>query len=261
MDGEAEYRYCYCVASAGSPIEPSGMEPIPGGRDLYVVEVGRVQAVVSRVPAAEYCEEQLRMNFQKPDWVASAVLAHERVVQGCLSHAELVPMRFCTVVRSEDDLAAMLADRQEEFASKLAELAGKQEWGIRLIADLNRLQQQLLTDDQELLRLHDAVESVSKGAAYLLRKQLESRLAARMDQCRAEAAEEAYDRLACLATRASVLKAPRPTNGDAEPVLNAAFLVTRAQMDSLLEQAGRIVKEKPWLACEPTGPWPPYSFV
>lgn len=261
MRGDREVAYyCYCIARREALLALEGLQSIVGGSPPYAVPVGGMQAIVSRVPGKEYCEERLRANLQRAEWLKAAVLSHEQVVEGCLRETEVVPMRFGTIFRSEGDLVEALSRRQDEMLDKMVDLRGKQEWGIRLIADQYRLRQYLMDNDVELNHLRDGVALKPVGAAYFFRKRLEERLTRRMEQARAEAAQETYVRLAVAATRATVLERSESA-AEGEPVLNAAFLVTREQLEELLALADRIISERSWLGCQLSGPWPPYSFV
>lgn len=255
------YCYCYCVAETGFTLNLKEVGSVPGGPPPHAVQVGGLQAVVSSVPVAEYSEESLRGNFQRMHWVEAAVLSHERVVEGCLRQTEVVPMKFCTLFRSEGDLATALTQRQGELVSKLLDLKDRQEWGIRLAADRERLREQLLRSDPEVASLQRGAAAGSPGVAHFFKKRLEDRLMRSMEQALADAAEDAHTRLASAATRSALLNPSGARAVGEEPVLNAAFLVTDEQLANLLDLAARIVAERPWLKCQPSGPWPPYNFV
>lgn len=237
------------------------MECMVGGLPPYTLPIGELQAVVGVVPMTQYSGDWLRNNLQRLDWVERAVRSHERVVEGCLQQADVVPMRFCTIFRSERDLVAAVTERREEVSSKLAELKGRQEWGLHLLADRERLRRHLLDSDPHLLALQDSAGSRPMGAAYFAKKLLQDRTACSMEQAVAETSENAYARLSTVAPRARLLQAKGPALADCTPVLNAAFLVTASELRALLAEAQQIVSERPWLRDRTSGPWPPYNFT
>ena len=257
----AGYYYCYCLARGDVSLSLAGLDAIPGGLRPEARLIGGLQVIVSRVGSEDYSEEGLKARLERMEWVSDAVLDHEQVVEGCLSQTEVIPLKFCTVFRSESALESAFLGMQDELSAKLRYLVGKQEWGLRLTADRSRLRQHLEESDSRFRDLRDNFGSKSAGAVYLLRKRLEEQLERAADQSQCDVAGQAFTRLAEHATQAALVADSRIAAAGRDSLMNAAFLVTDKQLARLLEEAKRVSLEYPWLTCEKSGPWPPYNFV
>jgi hypothetical protein len=61
------------------------------------------------------------------------VLAHERVLEAIMERGPVLPLRFGTELESEDELAAVLAERRDELARGLERVRGRVELGLRVL--------------------------------------------------------------------------------------------------------------------------------
>lgn len=163
-----------------------------------------------------------------------AVLAreHDTVVRAVFRHEPVLPLRFGTVLESADAALRLLAARHEEALVRLDQLAGRQEWGVRLRAAAPEPPQ---------------LDGLS-GTAYLMarRRNLTAADDARRD---ATAVHEELTRRAAESTR-------RDPAGDV--LLEAAYLVDVPLEDDFHASVHRLTSG---LSVEITGPWPPYSFT
>ena len=185
-----------------------------------------------------------------------------------------VPMKFCTIYRSEEGVGQALAGHYAELAAALARLAGKCEWGVKAYCDPAALGQLLADPDRDVGTFGERVRSLqaqrtgaSAGAAYFVRKKLEAALAEATGALSDEITTHSHQRLAARADGA-VANPPRDhdrsPNGRAETmVLNAAYLVADERLEAF--RAELLLLEEEYGAAgfryELTGPWAPYNFV
>jgi hypothetical protein len=212
-------------------------------------------ALVSTVPLAEFGEDGLKRNLNDMPWLEAVARAHELVLERTLANAPLVPMRLCTIYRSEEQVQALLAERREEFTEVLAGLEGRGEWGVKITADRDRV--------AERLRARADQRPAGVGGAYLGRKQQELRLRDEVDAGLDAAVQESHARLEEWAVASELLPPQRAelSGHSGDMVLNGAFLVDDERLEgfrSVVEELGRQYDD---LAFELTGPWPPYNFV
>lgn len=266
---EAAHRliYLYGVVAAGS--EAVGMLAerwVPGvqpGSPLFPIEAAGLVAAVSDVPAAVFDEEPLNALVTDLPRLTEYAVRHEQAIRALLGSA-LVPMSFGAVYRSPGRVAALLAERAEELRTLLDRLEGRQEWGLKVIADTPAVLEAAERESEELRRLADQAAAATPGRAYLIdrrRDQLRAREAARLAADTLAAIMASLGRLAA----ASVQDDPGPPQPGATErlALRAAFLVDRAAAESFVQTAACLSESTAprGFRLEVSGPWAPYSFV
>jgi hypothetical protein len=244
--------WLYCVTARG---EAPGVPGVAGEDGPRVIAAAGLMALVSTVPLAEFGEDGLKRNLNDMPWLEAVARAHELVLERTLENAPLVPMRLCTIYRSEEQVQALLAERREEFTEVLAGLEGRGEWGVKITADRERV--------AERLRARADQRPAGVGGAYLGRKQQELRLRDEVDAALDAAVQESHARLEEWAVASELLPPQRAelSGHSGDMVLNGAFLVDDERLEgfrSVVEELGRQYDD---LAFELTGPWPPYNFV
>ena len=251
--------YVYCV-TAGEP--SCSLEGLPGVDARYAVRPIRhaeITALASPVPLTDFGAEPLKRNLNDLSWLERIARAHQRVLDGALKEATVVPLRLCTVFEDDAGVEAMLERQHDVLAGALARLAGRQEWAVKLIADRARRSQGQGSDASA------GGGDAQSGRAYVDR--LRRDRAARSDAQRTTraAAREIHRDLAARAVATRVLRKPARelSDGGGELVLNGAYLVDadhvaefRAAVKELGDRYGA-----GGMRLEITGPWPPYSFV
>ena len=145
---------------------------------------------------------------------------HDGVVSALMRGGAVLPMRFGTVVPSEDDVRDLLVQREDELRSKLEQVRGRVEMGVRVPWEGERI--------------------VASSGSEFMRAKFERRKAAR------RAANELHPVLSELAVDSVLTICPRE-----DTAFTAAYLVDRAQVGRFTQRAKSVTV---------TGPWPPYSF-
>ena len=255
--GELVWAYCVLRASDARPEVP-GVE----SASLLRVEAGGLAALVSRVPRAEFGEEPLRRNLNDIDWLERVARAHEQVLERALERATIVPLRLCTLYESEQGVRGMLERERKALTDALDALGGRQEWGVKLLVDRDRLMAEAAARSGE--SAIDA-DSTGDGGAYMLRRRHERRVRELADALAGELAEEVHARLEDRAL-AAITRPPqnRELSGHTgEMLLNAAYLVETERIAELRELVAELEAAGAPLGAhiELTGPWPPYNFV
>jgi Gas vesicle synthesis protein GvpL/GvpF len=257
---EGEALYLYGVVSADESPSTSIAGVSPGG-PIETVECDGLAAVVSRVPLSEFGDEHLKENLEQMAWLERTARGHEAVIEAVRTQSTMIPMRLCTLFRSRKAIREMLSREAEPLRDGLERLSGRSEWGVKVLADLARLQ---LSFPSVQAAPADRAD-VSAGRSYLQGRQAERRLAREVDAWVRGVVREVHDTLTAAASmglRNPVQ--PRELSGyDDEMVLNGVYLVPDATLDQFricvddLNQRYSSVG----LRLELTGPWPPYNFV
>jgi hypothetical protein len=257
--------YVYCV------IDPEGIDlaPHPLGVDaehpVAVLHQDGIAAVASQVALDEFGEETLRESLNDLAWLEDKARRHEAVLAHVRDRATVIPMRLCTIYRSEAAVREMLAREHGPMAEALARLAAKTEWGVKLFAIPAELEQLARRRSPRVADLTAQIERASAGEAYLLRKRLEALGREEGERLIEECCDGAHARLSGAAVEALLnpLQAPEIASHSGEMVLNGVYLVEDAASDRFHAAVDAVRAE--WGAAgfdvQVTGPWPPYNFV
>ncbi len=256
----ATYVYCVVQSPGEPPLSGSSGEPagLPGtspprARPLDGVEAG-LWVVMADAPLPEYGSEEIEQRLSDLSWVSDRAMAHEQVVEHCAAHGTVLPMKLFTLFTGEERALADLRQRRPEIERILERIAGRVEWGVRILFDEARARRAATeTAAQE--------SPAATGTGFLQRKKAEQEgvrtLAARV---RAEV-ERAFEELAEGAAEAR--RREPPGEATSRLLLDAAFLVPREGSEAFEAAVQRWSDELAGRACEVTltGPWPPYNFV
>ena len=226
---------------------------------------GEIAALVSEVPLAEFGEERLHQNLNDVAWLEATAIAHERVLEAALAQTTVIPLRLCTIYASEESVRDMLARERPALTDALARLAGRTEWGVKVFADRNALEDAAARRSEDVAALRADIEALPEGEAYLKRKQLDAVAGEEADLLVDECVDAVHGRLAERATEALLnpLQRPELSGRESPMVLNGVYLVEDAVTDAFHAEvdALKATYEPDGFEVELTGPWPPYNFV
>jgi hypothetical protein len=258
--------YVYCVGESEALCRlfeaqlPFGIEP---EAKLEMIADGRLAAVVSEVPLADYGEESLKSRLADPAWTAIRAVRHEQVVEYFSSRASVVPLRFGAIYFERTGVGQTLSEKAARLAAIIERLRGRQEWGITVCCDQEEFFKVIDTLSPRLRDLAEQARTAQPGQAYLLRKKME---ALRTDEARLEIKRVVTDIEQALADRSEQSASLRVMKDEAtehgKTVGKMAFLLAGARFDDFHEEAERLAHAHAdaGFRLEMTGPWPPYNF-
>ncbi|MGA9351603.1 MAG: GvpL/GvpF family gas vesicle protein [Anaerolineae bacterium] len=271
-EGYGYYVYGIVGSDSSQPIEGLPEEGIDPTYPVYALQpadtshqLSAISAIVSKVSLQEFGQEGLEANLNDIKWVEAKVLAHQDILEAVLASHTLVPMRFCTIYQSESRVQEMLAQHYDDFVEALARLADKQEWGVKVYCDGERLAQRVGEVSDRVKELKAEMGQKSSGAAYFLKKKMDEAIAEEVERISDQYAQRTYDRLSSHAEEAVInpLQSKELTGRKEAMILNGAYLMAeeqlanfRAELEGLEEEYGDL-----GFIYEMTGPWPPYNFV
>lgn len=256
--------WVYCVGAQGTEL-PTGNPGVHPDGPLERIDQGGLAALVSRAPLAEFGEEALRHNLNDLGWLEHVARAHEASLEAALATSTIVPLRLCTIYGDEVGVRRMLEEERESFEAALELLAGRQEWGLKLLVDREALDSAARAESTEATTLERERDASSGGGAYLLGRRLERQVREVADRLLGELAEDVH---ACLQDWAddAVLNAPQNrdlSHHEGEMVLNGAYLVETEKVGRFRQLVDELQERHRDVGArlELTGPWPPYNFV
>lgn len=245
--------YVYGVVSSDTKLSEE-LRGVHGAEPVTLVSDGSLAAVASQVPLEEFDEARLRENFGDMAWVEATARAHEAVLDRVRAQATLIPMRMCTVYRTEGGVREMLRREAEPLEDAIDHLRGKAEWGVKVFLDLDRA----VADTPD-----DSLQS--PGAAYMQRKRDEREARQHAFELAEAAATQIHEVLGEVASDGLLVPLQRREvsghNGDM--VFNGVYLVADDEAEVFHEQVRALQAEMLSAGLEliPTGPWPAYNFV
>ena len=239
------YLYGVVAAKEEAP-QVLGVDP---RHEVLAIAQGDVAGIVSQVSLTEFDESALSQRLGDAEWLEQKIRAHEQVLDLALASSAVLPCRFCTVYRDEDDLRAFLSGHGEALKDALARVEGRVELGVKAFADGGAARQ--------------PAGAAEGGRAYLEARREEQRAREELARSRGELAAALHGRLSDAAEDGVVLDVQsREVSGrDEAMVFNGAYLVgDRERFEQQLSAAARDYRER-GVELELTGPWPPYHFV
>lgn len=233
-----EAVYVYGVTSGSAPPIPTidGLDSAP----VRALRHGGVAALVSTIDKTE-----LR---------AADVRTHWRVLEHAFQHGTVLPVRFGTMMESEDEVRGRLLEPNEDrLAEVLEAMDGLIQLNVKGRYDEESLLRGILRETPALARLRDRAQRSGAmadqvGLGHQVQEEIEQRRARDIATAR-----RALEDLA-VATREEQVRHP--------DAFNIAFLVARDGTDSFSESVASLRGELgDWIEIRYVGPLPPFSFA
>ncbi|MGW0904525.1 GvpL/GvpF family gas vesicle protein [Streptomyces sp. NPDC002853] len=243
-------RYVYAICrpfDAALQAQVTGVDGAPPGQ---LSHHGLI-AVVGTVPEQDFAEEPLRRHLEDLDWLSATARAHQSVIDALTAVTTPLPLRLATVFRDDAGVRAMMEAREDSFRRTLDRLDGRVEWGVKIYSDA-----QAAGPAAE-------PEKPASGRDYLRQRRQRNRAHEEMWESAEKFAHRLHDTL-CGHAEDARLHAPQNSALSKESgrnVLNAAYLVSRADSEAFVELVERVKGEESGMRVELTGPWAAYSFA
>lgn len=244
MEQEGKYIYCIIGTKQDRDFGSIGI----GGRGDKVSTIGAddLAMVISSHPLTK-----LVVNREN-------ILAHEKVIEEVMKEYAVLPVRFCTIASSADEIRSLLFKRYREFKNLLRDMDHKVELGVKgLWKDMDGIFKEIAEEDKEIKkikrRLKKNAEQKDIEAKVGLGKLVEAALKNKKDG----EAEKIVDML-----KASAFDYKLSNTAGDEMFINASFLVSKGrekEFDNIMEELGEAHKDR--MKFLYVGPLPPYNFV
>ena len=243
MAKEGQYVYCIIESNEGRNFGPIGI----GQRGDIVSTIGfnDISAVISSSPMTKYVINRENMT------------AHEKVIEEVMKDYTVLPVRFCTIAASAEEIRTLLRRRHSEFKGLLRDMDNKVEMGLKALwKDVNQIFHEIAEKNQEVGKLKKKAEKAGKGNNTLkidlgkaVKKALESK---KSDETRS---------VVKMFKRTAIDVKTNDVFGDSM-FLNAAFLIDRTrekEFDFLVEDLAKKYDDR--AKFKYVGPAPPFNFV
>lgn len=227
----------YCIGNASSALPAHGLG-VRGGELQCVTHAG-LAAVVS--PVAELAR------VETPD--TTDLLTYERVIREQQLVADVVPMRFGSVLSGEAAVRAHLEEQRAAYLRTLERVSGCVEMGVRVLVPAPPA-----SAEPE----HSAPALVRSGVDYLKARQRRYSAESLLRE-RCSALEQRLAAQVAPLCREHRMELPAARPG--QPTLcSVYFLVPREQVPAVRAALAPLVEAEGSRASL-SGPWPPFNFV
>jgi hypothetical protein len=252
-------RYVYAVCRPFRSALQAQLSGVAGAPPKQLTHHGLV-AVVSSVPEADFAEEALRAHLEDLDWLTVTARAHQQVIDALTVVTTPLPLRLATVFRDDSGVRTMMEAREEDFRRVLDRLEGRVEWGVKVYVERAPTE---AAEPAEPAEPGPPEHRAGSGRDYLRRRRMQTRAHEDVWQRATEFAGRLHETLSAFAED-SRLHAPQSavlSGASGQNVLNAAYLVPRADSEEFVELVDREKDDVPGIRVELTGPWAAYSFT
>jgi hypothetical protein len=222
--------------------------------------------VIEKTALDEFQEETFKGKAEKDiKWLEEKVMHHNNVISKYAEKSTVIPMKFGTIFKTEDTLKDMLKDKYQDFLGIILNLDGKEEWGVKVYCDANKLKEELPRSNQHIKDIDLAIKDKSEGAAYFLKRKREGLISEESEKKMNEDATAIHKELVKFADKNCLnkLQPKELTKKESEMVLNGAYLIFKDKIDGFRSKASDLQKTyaDSGLELEISGPWPAYSFA
>jgi hypothetical protein len=244
MQQEGKYVYCVISTCQDRNFGPTGI----GGEDEDVTTVGidDLAMVVSNHPLG-----RLAVNSDN-------MLAHEKVIEEVMREYTVLPVRFCTIAASADEIRNLLFKRHRQFKNLLKDMDHKVELSVKgFWVDMDAVYREITSRRSDIEELKQKASQLKGDDGMRIRIEIGKLVADALKTRKDEEAEKAIRTLKGAAFDYKI----NDTAGD-EMFLNAAFLVGAGrdrEFDNMMEELGETYKKQARFSY--VGPLPPYNFV
>jgi len=245
MEKEGQYIYCIIATRQERNFGPIGI----GGRGDEVLTIGYddLSMVVSNHPLTKLVVNSDNM------------LAHERVIEKVMEEFDSVlPVRFCTIASSADEIRNLLDRRCREFKNALKDMDHKIELGVKgLWTNMDTIFTEIIDEDMGIKRSKAKIGVGSPGKNIQDKMEIGKMVKEALVRKKEKEAENIVNTLRKTAYDCKLNKTP----GD-EMLINASFLVDKGrekEFDNIMDDLSE--KHVDRVKFMYAGPLPVFNFA
>jgi hypothetical protein len=251
-----EGRYLYAVINSGTKLcfGDIGIND----REVYTISHEDIAAVVHSCQAEVYGTND---SERAKEWI----LAHNYVIDyAAKEFGTVLPFAFDCIIRGGDETIRNWLIRNYGLLKKeLEKVENKGEYSIQFFCDREKLQAMVVNSDPELKEFKEKMDKMSKGAAYLVKRQFELKikdaLAVEISMLAADLCSRIREHVEILKVDKNISQVPDKYKG-MKPIAAFSCLVHNDKIEKIGEVLDEINKLDGF-AVRFTGPWAPFSFV
>lgn len=244
MIEEGKYIYCIIGTDEGRNFGPIGI----GDQGDVVSTIGYrdLSVVISNSPMTKYVISRENM------------MAHEKVIEEVMKDYTVLPVKFCTLATSAEEVRDLLRKRYIEFKNLLRDMDNKIELGVKAFwKDMNTIFKEVMSENEGVRRLKEEVAQKSPEQAHSEKVALGKMVQSALEEKREKEREEILNFFKKISFDFRTNKIDYENM-----IMNAAFLVDRGrerEFDNQMEELEGKYNER--MEFKYIGPAPPFNFV
>ena len=256
---QTDCRYLYAIAGSEKIIHlgPVGIEDAP----VYTITSNGLSAVVHACSSQPY-------QSNDPEIARGWLLTHHRVVESIFEQfGDVIPAGFDTIINGEgvlnpdETVQAWLNTEHDALMSKLDRVSGKQEYGVQIFWDPQRIAARIMIENEAIRCLNEEIRSKPEGAAYMYRQKLADMLKNEIEQEADRHFQSFYHLIQPVVDALQIEKIRKISEEEPhQMIMNLSCLLSPENKDRLGQELENI-DGMDGFSVKFTGPWPPYSFV
>lgn len=256
--------YAYAVVGDRQPRRPVRqrlrLQAMPGGPSSGSggqVNYKDLTLIGKMVKIADF-QTQLQQTLKNPKTMETVLTEHQGFLDRLMTETTVVPFQFGTILKDKQAAAAHLKSGYVKYQKLLKKFKNRQEWGIRVFADLNKLKTGLGQSSPS------NSQKLGSGTAYLLRKKQAETAQTAAQAKLAFFSAEILNQLKKFAVEYKLTKSAQRFSEKGEPLISVfAFLLDKSQVRKFSQKLMSLQKKYQGfgLSLTSSGPWPAYNFV
>ncbi|HCJ79547.1 MAG TPA: hypothetical protein DHV84_06140 [Desulfotomaculum sp.] len=255
---EKKGRYIYGIAGCGE----SAVLGAIGIDDeiVYTIPDDNLCAIVHNCSEEPY---QSSDNEAVKRWVKE----HQKVLDLAQEKfGPVIPFGFDMIIKPENGVENTeltvknwLKRDREKLIDVLAEIKGKDEYGIQISYEPKVVAETVLKESTEIKKIEEEMAAKPKGLAYIYKQKLEKAIKDELEKYADEWFKDFYERIKPYTQEIINEKNKKPAEGKIM-LMNLSCLIDKNKVASLGEELEKIDQQEGF-SVHFSGPWPPYSFV
>jgi hypothetical protein len=253
----------YVYGITAFPIKIDNLIGIDGKNNIEILELGGFVVVVSNVCLEEFGHPAIDENSENIAWLKEKAEAHMNVLKAVLEHAQVMPLRFCTIFYDTENIVQYINENREYLSEWLNFMDGKEEWSCKLYWNKKQFVENCMKNEKDIAS--SEVSNASKGAAYFMKKKIDENLSVQAGEKVNRIISKVSETLEelVLELKHNRILAREITGRQEDMLANYSLMIDRSKKDHFLKsmETLKLKVEGKGLILEYNGSWPAYSFL
>ncbi|WP_100010265.1 GvpL/GvpF family gas vesicle protein [Lentibacillus sediminis] len=255
--------YLYGIIPGGSSVQP--FKGLDEQSDVYTIPFEDVDAVVCNLDETEYGEKELEKKTNDAKWLHEKAFHHHEALMSLYKDYPVIPMKFCTIYKSTDNLQETIDTHRERMVELLDVIADKEEWILKIYCEEDKVRDTVSEKNETVEAKKQEIAALSPGRQYLEKRKLDQTIDQESDREKQRFADWVHEELRGKAIDNEVKRNWNKdiTGRSEEMCFNGVYMLEKPAVDEFLNQVSEIQNQSEdggWLL-EVTGPWPSYHFA
>lgn len=233
--------------------------------NIFLVHYQDVTLIGKMIDIADF-QKELQKALENPKTMEAVLTEHQGILDRLMRKTTVVPFQFGTILKDKEGAVDHLTSSYARYKELLKKFKDRQEWGVRVFADVKKSRNTQKSTRSTLLRVDtERLSNVStSGTAYLLRKKQEKETEEATNEKLALFSGEILNSLKELAFECKVTTSAQRFSETGELLISVfAFLILKSRIKEFNQKLVSLQKkyQEPGLRLVSSGPWPAYNFV